>query len=282
MKKILVPFDFSDVAQHALNFAADLARKTSGCEVTIINVIEQPTPDTIKTMGIIDYDPMENVYIKQLIETVKKKMEGLMADANYKDIKLKYKIVLGQPFKEISEEIATQGIEVVVMGTYGASGPEEFFVGSNAERMVRLAKCPVITVNKAASISAIKNIVLASNFHDVTDSFVHQVKNLQKMFGAQLRLVKINTPASFTTTRHDKKQMEEFISKYSITNCTYESYNYNNEEDGIIAFAEDINADFIALGTHQRRGIGHFLSGSIAEDVVNHAEVPVWTYRLES
>lgn len=282
MNKILVPFDFSEVAHHALNFAADLAKKTADCAVTIINVIEQPTPDTIKTMGIVDYDPMENVYMKQLIDSVKGRMETLMSDTNYKDITLNYKIVLGNPFKEISEEISTQNIELVVMGTSGASGASEFFVGSNAERMVRLSKCPVITLNKATDAGRIKTIVLASNFHEVSDVFTDHVKRLQRLFGAQLRLVKINTPASFTTTRHDHEQMKDFIDKYHLTDCTYESYNYNNEEDGIIAYAEDINADLIALGTHQRRGIGHFLSGSIAEDVVNHAKDPVWTYRLES
>lgn len=280
MNKILVPFDFSDVARHALDFAADLAQRTSGCEVTVINVIEQPTPDTIKTMGIVDYDPMANVYLKQLIQTVKGKMDTLMADSTFKDIKLNYKVVLGQPFKEISEEIATKGIELVVMGTYGASGAEEFFVGSNAERMVRRAKCPVITINQATTATSIKNIVLASDFHEVPDAFIKHVKSLQKLFGAHFKLVKINTPASFTTSRHDRKQMENFVKTHQLSDCTFESYNYTNEEDGIIAFAEDINADLIALGTHQRKGIGHFLSGSIAEDVVNHAKVPVWTYRL--
>jgi nucleotide-binding universal stress UspA family protein len=282
MKNILVPYDFSDVAHHALNFATDLARKGSDCKVTLINVIEQPTPDTIKTMGIVGHDPMQSLYIKMLIDTAKGKMEAIMADSSFKDITLKYKIVLGQPFKEISEEIKTSGIELVVMGTSGSSGAEEFLVGSNAERMVRYSKCPVITIAKATSASDVKDIVLASNYHDVPTSFVEHVKKLQKIFGAKLRMVKINTPASFTSTRHDRKQMEEFISKFGIENYTHESYNFSNEEDGVIAYAEDIDADLIAIGTRQRRGVGHFLAGSIAEDVVNHSQVPVWTFGLDN
>jgi len=98
---------------------------------------------------------------------------------------------------------------------------------------------------------------------------------------ARSKIVKINTPASFTTTRHDMKQMREFVEKYSIENYTIDIYNYKNEEDGIICYAEDVEADMIALGTHQRKGIGHFLAGSIAEDVVNHAKVPVWTAHIK-
>ena len=102
------------------------------------------------------------------------------------------------------------------------------------------------------------------------------------MMNAQLNVVKINTPASFTSTRHDLKQMNEFVEKYGIENYTIDIYIYKNEEDGFILFAEDKGAEMFALGTHQRKGVGHFLAGSIAEDVVNHASVPVWTAHLNA
>ncbi len=282
MNKILVPYDFSDIATHALNFAADLCRKNDGCDVSLFHVIEGPTPDTIKTMGVSDYDPMEAIFVKKMIESAKGKMEDLMADETYKDISLSYKIVLGHPFKQIAEEIKTSGIELVIMGTSGASGAQEFLVGSNAERMVRYSKCPVITLREATSVEDIKTIALASNFHDVTDTFVKHVKRLQEAFGAELHLVKINTPLAFTTTREDKKQMERFVKQFELKNCTIDIYNHHNEEDGILGFSEDSKAGLVAIGTRQKKGIGHFLSGSIAEDVVNHSKVPVWTFGLDN
>ena len=94
-------------------------------------------------------------------------------------------------------------------------------------------------------------------------------------------MVKINTPANFTTTRHDKKLIEDFISRFDLKNVSTDIFNDSNEVDGIVAYAEDINADLIALGTRQRRGAGHFFTGSIAEDVVNHSKLPVWTFSLE-
>lgn len=281
MNKILVPYDFSSVAKNALDFAAQIARKSTSDSVTLINVIEQPTPSDFKTMGMSAPDPIDNLWVKRMIETMEAKMKDIMADQAFKDIKLNYKIVLGNPFKELAQEIKASGTDLVVMGTSGASGAEEFLVGSNAERMVRFSTAPVITVGGSSSLEAVNDIVFASNFHEVPAEFVTHVKNLQSVFGAKLRLVKINTPASFTTTRHDNKQMEDFIAKNNITNCTFETYNDSNEEEGVLAYAEDIDADMIAIGTKQRRGLGHFLSGSIAEDVVNHAKVPVWTFGLE-
>jgi nucleotide-binding universal stress UspA family protein len=265
-----------------LNFAADLSRKAANCSVTLINVIEHPTPETFHTMGVIGADPMEVVYIKQMIITMKQKMEAIMAESKYKDVSLNYKIVLGHPFKEITNEITTEGIELVIMGSSGASGAQEFLVGSNAERMVRFSKCPVITIHEATNVNDMRDIVFASNFQDVSDSFINHVKRIQRLMDAELRIVIINTPANFTSTRNDKKLMEEFVKKFDIKNCTMDVYNYSNEEDGIVAFAEDIDADLIAIGTKQRKGVGHFIKGSIAEDVVNRAKFPVWTFGLDA
>lgn len=279
MKKILVPYDFSEVAEHALDLASQIAKKASG-DIRLLNVIEHPTADSFRTMGMQGMDPMEQLYIKKMIETVGGKLEAVSSEADHADDKISYKIQLGNPFHNIIEEITEEKVDLVVMGTEGAEGLNEFFVGSNAEKVIRKATCPVITVQNKCELEPIEKIVFASDFMRTDDHFMGELKDLQAMFEAQLNIVKINTPASFTSTRHDMKQMEEFVDKYGIENYTIEIYNYKNEEDGIIYYAEDISADMIALGTHQRKGVGHFLAGSIAEDVANHSVVPVWTSHI--
>ncbi len=280
MKKILVPYDFSKVSEHALDLACQIADKADS-EIMLLNVIEHPTADSFKTMGIQFEDPMEQLYIKKMYETVQGKLAEVVSSAKYSDDKISTKIQLGNPFKNVIDQITEEKVSLLIVGTEGADGLNEFFVGSNAEKIVRQASCPVITIQDKCELEPIEKIVFASDFQHTDDHFIGQLMDLQRMFEAQLNIVKINTPASFTSTRHDTKQMEEFVKKYGIENCTIEIYNYKNEEDGIILYAEDIQADMIALGTHQRKGVGHFLAGSIAEDVVNHAKVPVWTTHLK-
>ena len=280
MKKILVPYDFSKVSEHALDLACQIADKAES-EIMLLNVIEHPTPDSYnKLMGIEFDDPMEQLYVKKMYEAVRSKLDEVIASAKYADEKISSKIQLGNPFNNIIDQIVEEQVDLLVVGTEGAEGLNEFLVGSNAEKIVRRSSCPVITVQDKCDLEPIEKIVFASDFANTNDHFVNQVLDLQKTFEAQLNIVKINTPASFTSTRHDTKQMEEFVSKYGIENYTIEIYNYKNEEDGIVLYAEDANADMIALGTHQRKGVGHFLAGSIAEDVVNHAKIPVWTAHL--
>ncbi len=279
MKRILVPYDFTRVSEHALDFACQIADKAKS-EIMLLNVIEHPTADSFKTLGMQNVDPMEQLYIKKMYETVQNKLADVVTAAKYSDDLITTKIQLGNPFNTIIDQIVEEKMSLLVVGTEGAEGLNEFFVGSNAEKIVRKSTCPVITVQNQCQLEPIEKIVFASDFQHTDDGFVAELKDMQRTFGAQLNIVKINTPASFTSTRHDTKQMEEFVKKYSIENYTIDIYNYKNEEDGIIHYAEDIQADMIALGTHQHKGVGHFLAGSIAEDVVNHSQFPVWTTHL--
>ncbi len=282
MKSILVPTDFSEQAENALDFAAQIAEK-NGAKVILLHVLEHPSDNAFNTMGIAtkDNDPMDNIYMIKMMEAAKTKMEEIVADDAYEKINLEYNIIIGRPFEQITKTLADNDCDLVVMGTTGSSGFEEMLVGSNTERVVRRAHCPVISVKDKANVSAIKNIAFASDFVQPYEGLVARLKELQQLFDARLSLVRINTPNSFTTTRHDMSLMKKFAEGHKLENYTMDIYNDTLEDVGIIYYAQDAGAAMIALGTHKKRGIVNLLSGSIAEDVVNHSSRPVWTYKLK-
>lgn len=280
MKKILVPYDYSEVANYAVDFAVQLALKSDACEVSLFHVIEHPSASRLKYMGISDADPMETLYMKKLIEQAQGKMDEAIENYGNANVDITKDVRLGNPDYELIQEVDDSKVDLIVMGTSGAEGLDEFFVGSNSERVVRHAKCPVVTLSAKARANIIKEIVFASDFETIDENFVKRMLHFRDLLGARLRIVIINTPASFTSSRLDNKLMDKFAKNHSLTNYTTEIYNYSNEEDGIVAYAEDIGAHMIALGTNQLTGVKHFLKGSIAEDVVNHASVPVWTYHF--
>jgi len=288
MKKILVPTDFSDQAHAALDLAAELAR-INNSELLLLNVLDVPgghafTPggSSFNVMGGPAYaGELDNVYVVELHNKTKEKLQDIIDSEKFNDIDIRYKLQLGNPYHNISEEITKNNVDLVVMGTRGASGIEEVLIGSNTEKVVRLAKCPVLTVKEKVSATSLKNIVFASNFTEEEDNVIAELKKMQKMLDAKLHLVKINTPSNFETQRQINKEINAFVEKYKLENYTINIYNDSVEEDGIVYFSEDINADMIALATHGRTGFMHLLSGSIAEDVVNHSKRPVWTYTLK-
>ena len=280
MKSILVPTDFSDQATYALDLAYDIARH-SGAAVKLLNVVESPRGESFNTMGDVTANEGENaVFFVQMVEGAKRRLLEIDNDPKYADVTLEGMVEVGSPYESISRTIVDHAVDLVVMGTQGSSGLEEVFVGSNAEKVVRRADCPVLSVKEPVHADSIKNIVLATNLKGDHQALFAELNKLQQLFDATVHIVRINTPGSFENDRYYKTEMEKFAQQHQLTNYTLNVYNDSDEEDGIIYFAEQIDADMIALGTHGRSGIRRLLSGSIAEDVVNHAKRPVWTFKL--
>jgi len=282
MERILVPIDFSPESNHAMDLAYQIARK-SDAKLILLHVIEHPTNQSFSALGDgLPADMENNLYILQLLKKVKEDLTEITTNSQYSDINIGYDIKIGNPYRSIAQSIADENVDTVIMGSKGSSGLDEVLIGSNAEKVVRHAHCPVITVKQKINITDIGEIVFASEFTETSEVIVAQLKKLQKVFVGKLHLVKINTPNNFQRDKDSKSVINQFVEKYNLENCTVNVFSDLTEEDGIIGFADDINADMIAMTTHGRTGFMHILSGSIAEDVVNHSKRPVWTYNIES
>lgn len=283
MIKILVPYDFSEQAINALNFTSGLANKIENVHIEVLHVMEVPYVSNFGTMGGGEVIPeMENqVFFLELMEKRKKQIADLKEEHKDKKYSFEAKIQLGNAFKTISASIVDEEPDLVIMGSKGSSGVEEVLIGSNTEKVVRTAKCPVITVKSAIDPSTFKKIVFASDFKDDHEEMAKRIKNLITLFDAEIYFVIVNTPADFETTRESIQRINMFARKYGFEGAKAEIYNSLSEETGIIEFAEDIDADMIAMATHGRTGFLHLITGSIAEDVVNHAKRPVWTLKVK-
>jgi nucleotide-binding universal stress UspA family protein len=287
VKKILVPTDFSEQAGYALDFAYQIAIK-SKAEIILINVVDYPGLSSAfgGGMNVIGgaeppLDNLDESFINNLLSRSKEEIKAMTQKLDQGSVKIKQVVEVGNPYFVISEKIEQENVNLVIMGTKGATGLEEVLIGSNTERVVRHAKCPVITIKKKRDYTKIHNIAFASNFEGDQTHVVEELFKLQDIFKAKLHLVKINTPNNFESNRTILKGMEAFVKKHNISNYSLNIYNDYIEEDGIIYFCEDIEADMVALATHGRTGLMHLLSGSIAEDIVNHAKRPVWTCKLK-
>jgi hypothetical protein len=169
---------------------------------------------------------------------------------------------------------------LVVMGTHGASGLKEYLIGSNTEKMVRLSPVPVLTVRKSFDLPQIKDIVFPTNLHLDQVNLVARIKEVQSFFSAKLHLLLVNTPYNMKRTIDETQMMEGYAKHYKLRDYTLNTRNDFHVEDGIINFAHEIKADMIAMGTHGRRGLAHLFMGSVAEEVVNKVDCPIWTYSI--
>ena len=284
MTKVLVPYDFSEQAQNALDFSTGLAEKFDNVLIEVLNVVEIPISSGYGAAsggGEMMPEIESQIFFIELMKRRKEQMADLQAEYVGRKFTLSTKIKLGNAYKNISDSILEENPDLVVMGSRGVGGLEEIVVGSNTEKVVRNAQCPVLTIKGKSDPDSFKKIVFASDFKEGDSEIAARVRRLQNLFDAELYFVVVNTPGNFEPTRDSINRIKTFVKTYGFENVKAEIYNSVSEESGIIEFADDINADLIAMATHGRTGFIHLITGSIAEDVVNHSTRPVWTFKAK-
>lgn len=275
MKKILVPIDFSEVSKSAAKFAIELA-ELQGSEVVFLNSAyldyfhdyQYATYSNIKTLMLDVYNAMEE------------KMQTFIGQFQT-GITLSGKVSQANLLTAIKEEIEERSIDLVVIGTRGSSGLEEVFIGSNTERVVRNVACPVISLPGSKSVGDIKKILVPVDLREIRESFLETIAAMQQLFHCELEFLWVKTPHNIENEEVVGKELSKLFEKKGITDFQFFVTNNVFPSDGILIEAHESNADMIAMATHARRGIAHWLSGSMTEDTVNHADMPVWSFRIE-
>ncbi len=275
MKKILVPCDFSDSSVQAFKFAVEIANKSEG-EILLLNIIELPVMHDTVLMPTLSF---EEAFLKDMKANAEKNFSKMIAKWAKEGPRVTSYIEYGPATHGILQFSKEKKADLLVMGTKGATGLKEYFVGSNTEKIVRFSQVPVIAVKKSVKASSIKNIVFPNTLEEskVQDDLILKVKALQTFFKAKLHILYVNTPANFKRDKMTHAQMAEFAKRFMLKDYTVNVCNATDQEMGVTDFVNEIGADMVAMATHGRRGIDHLMSGSVAEDIVNHINCPIWT-----
>lgn len=277
MKKLLVPCDFSTPSLHAFQFALDAAHAANGT-VYLLHVVELPVLHDSVLMPVLSF---EEDLMNELKAKAQKEFDIIKRKYNTRDVKVVAGVLFGKIADVIRRYTKDQEIDAIIMGSHGATGAREFFIGSNAERIVRQSQVPVLVL-KDAYKGPIKNIVFPNTLDtESQEDLVQKVKALQHFFKAHLHIVWINTPLNFTSDSETRKRLEKFVNRYQFKDYTINVYNHVNPEDGILEFAKSIDASLIAMGTHGRTGLAHIFHGSLTESLVNHTDKLVWSYIIK-
>ncbi|MBV1924071.1 MAG: universal stress protein [Flavobacteriaceae bacterium] len=277
MKKILVPVDFSEYSEYALKVAANLA-KQHNAEIIALHM-----------MGISDAvlsknqskQMLEGIYFMKLAE----KRFAEFLDKDYlKGINVTDTVYNYKNFSELNAVALENEADIIIMGSHGSSGLSEVFVGSNTEKVVRNSDIPVLVVKHEMDEFKINNAVLACEFASENVKAYHKAMNFFKALDAEVKLLYVNLPGqNYGSTNEMIERVHKFLLEADgnlnqVENVVY--YNDYSVEDGIFNYSNYAGIDMIALPTHGRRGLSHFFSGSISEDLVNHSKIPVVTFKI--
>jgi nucleotide-binding universal stress UspA family protein len=281
MRTILVPTDFSECAQNALNVAAHLAGY-SNATIHLLHVVEAVTTQTFNTMGIVEVSELERLYHLKLIGAADRKLDEIVTRKEYKNIKIKQVVLVGKPYDNISEHIVEHDADMVIMGTKGSEGLEEMLVGSNTEKVIRFSNCPVMSVPCPVNLENWGKIVFLTEEVNKEEQVVDVVRYFQRVCNASIELLWVSTPHVVKNEMNMRVELEKFATENELVNCTAHVRKGVSVEEGINSFADEVNADLIVMATHGRKGLLHLIRGSLAEDIVNHSKRPVVTVSLKS
>jgi len=276
MKRILVPVDFSKEAEAAARVAATIAKKTNS-EIFLVHMLELPvTTIDPAEMNTISSEP-QIIYFMKLAH---KKFETFKKLPFLKGIRVVETVQFQHAFSGIIDESKKNKIDLIVMGSQGASGLQEMFIGSNTEKVVRKSTVPVLVIKKNIKNFDIKSIVFASDFNKESKSTFQRVIDFSNIFDAKINLLYVNTIHNFNTSDIIEKRIAKFMKDFDFSNYTTNIYNDISIEKGILSFGRKINADLIALNTHGRSGLSQLFNGSIGQELANHALRPVVTFKI--
>lgn len=272
---ILVPTDFSQVAENALAHAVATA-KEFGNDICIMHIFEDSFIGSIWGQKNSYRDGMVGQMLKEKLETVSAK---ILNDTGVKSTSV---IKSGKIYSTIVDyaEDENNDIESIIMGTNGASGIEQL-VGSNASRVIAASPVPVVVVKEKQYESGYKNIIMPIDLTMESKQKVWWAIHLAKKYDSVIHLFSIQEDDEFLKKRitANMKQVEEVLTKNNVKFVSKilddETYPGNPAED-TLQYADEINADLIMIMSQQEKGIGEYIIGSYAQQIVNkHSSVPV-------
>lgn len=277
MKNIIVPVDFSNHSQFALKSAALLAKKNNA---------------TLYALHMLDMQEMSlsesEVYLHEktlfFLKLAEKRFQDFLKKDYLKDVKVVPIIKHYKVFKEVDAVAKEVNADLIIMGSHGASGFKEFFIGSNTQKVIRHANVPVLVIKNEMANVDFTDVVVASDFSEESiPAFQKMLKTLEPM-NAKKHIVYVNPPFdSFKTTPEMDALADNFLLK--LEGNTDRKINVHfvcarTIMQGILDFSNSVGADLIAVITHGRTGIAHFMEGSVAEDVTNHSTLPIISFKI--
>ncbi|HEY4797635.1 MAG TPA: universal stress protein [Bacteroidia bacterium] len=280
MKTILVPTDFSHNAECALTYAVALAKKEKAKLILLhayhLHYSLPTTSDEYYTQAISAKENIANEYQRQLCHEIKREH----------NVDCEYKSKYGLAVDVILETAGKIRADLIIMGTKGASGLQQLFLGSNTAKVIEEAKCPVIAVPAEAKFKGIKKITFATDYFESDISSLKKMVEIATLFHSRITIIHVSDDEF--TLESEKDLMQTFKAKIhkqiDYENIHFEIVHGNDLERSLAKHIEQENPDLLAMSTHHRSFLDKLFEGSITKRMAFHTRVPllVFHHKTES
>jgi nucleotide-binding universal stress UspA family protein len=264
MKNIIVPIDFSIESLNGLKMAILFSKKTQ-VNIQMVYVIQKTAESEKSAVEAEQKKAVDN--FEQIIKDFTPQLGT--------NSTLDFVVKKGRVYQEIVNQAELFSDSIITASTHGASGFQEFFIGSNAFRIISATDRPVITLRKNACPDDIKRIILPINLSVDSRQKVPFTAELAQLFDAEIHVVGIYKSKS----ERDIRKLRSYISQVvgyieGKVHCESNEVFGTNATELLINYANAVKADLISITTEQSLGLS-FIIGNTAHQILNKAEIPI-------
>ncbi|MBK8552564.1 MAG: universal stress protein [Ignavibacteria bacterium] len=275
MKNILFPTDFSQNAENALNFAIEIARKVKGHLVLFhaysVQLIDPNMPAEIYLSAYQE----EEKSAKESLEELSRRIIDSNKDEDGNSLFTVDAIVTqGLVVDEVLSLINDFKIDLVIMGTHGASGITELILGSNTSSIIEKAHIPVLAIPHNAIYNGINNIVYA--YDDIKSGLpsFQRLLEFAEIYNSEITLLHI-IDAENNTVEVNKKEFERIKGSVDYDRIRLELVKEENVLEGINDYVNSNDVDILAMAIRKRTLFDKIFNKSLTKKMAYHTKVPL-------
>ena len=278
MKTILVPIDFSDNSKNALDYAVEFAKKMN-YEITLVHAFQPTLVEAINdSIKILKHQEITGT--PQDIKAQLKLWQKAVIDID-KNLDCNAIFIEGNLSDEINEIIEDNTIDLIIMGTKGATGLKSVFMGSNTAQVIETVLCPVLAIPSDYKFKDFKTIAFATDYHDNDKISLGFLTDLSEQFNSNLEVVHIAN--NDMKSRYEEDLLEYFVTQIKKT-INYKKLNCHliegkdNISKALNEFVVNHKVDLIAISTVDRILHGPLFNRGITKDMSHHIKVPLLAF----
>ena len=276
MKKIIVPTDFSANAMKAVTYAAEIAKRT-GATIYLLHVIA-PVTDSIRQPYALHERLQEEIANARLSEL--QSLKNTLADV-YPDLTIETELAKGTVTTSILDYAENLQADLIIMGTQGASGLKEVFLGSISGGTIGRTKIPVLAVPFEYLMEEPDAILFATNRYEEDRRLLDKIVELASLFNAVVHVV-VFVDIDTSTADYYIYNIEQLNRYIGFLKQTYPGVSFTGEilenkefEETIEEYNIKNEVDIVAMITYPKSFWGKLLKKSVTKKMAFHSKIPV-------
>ena len=275
MKRIIVPIDFSQYSENAFLSAVEIATR-GNANITCINVVNSE----------LDWKKLPEKEKPKYRETIdleteaKEKLQDFILDHNIRSIVVEAVVEVGTPYEAIVHLAHQNQADLIVIGAYGKGYQEGRFIGSNLQKVIRLASCPVLAVKHVIQRAELGEMVFASLFNQESKPAFSRMKPFIQLANAQVNFLYVNTPELHKNGFISQEQMDNYSQEQDELIIHKHVHEYPEVEKGIIDFCIKNQIGWIGIASNSRKSSSSYRIG-VTETLIFKSDIPILSVKFE-